>query len=107
MYDIMMYLWYSHRPVQERDSSCHGLDLSLPEYEDTTPSAPAATISLSYPESAGAPTNAELPKELSENIDVYVSVQYEVLFGNGLSVNLHNDSPIYDDFLPFLYISLI
>lgn len=72
MYDMMMYLWYSPRPVQEGDSY-QGLDFSLPEYEDTTPSIPAVTISLSYPESAGAPTNAELPKELSENIDVYVS----------------------------------
>ena len=101
---MMIYLLYSHRPVQEGNSS---LDLSLPDYEETTPATPAVTLSLSYPESAGAPTNPELPKELSENIDVYVSVQYEVLFGNGLSVNLHHDSPIYDDFLPFLYISLI
>ena len=84
MYDIMMYLWYSHRPVQEEDN-CYSLDFSLPEYEETISAAVAATDSLSSPEEgvlipcpeiAGASTNAEQPKSLLENIDVYVSVQY-------------------------------
>ena len=62
-------------PVQEGDSY-HSLDLSLPEYEETTP---AVTVTLSYPESTEAPTNAELPKEMSENIDVYVSVAFRAI----------------------------